>query len=53
MNDDLSAREVAYIHVLQGLLSRSERRPHDEVVKDAMTLVDLLFNKIEVKRKKK
>lgn len=52
--NDLDAREVAYIHVLQGILSSSERMrtyPH-EVVNDTMTIVDILFDRIEAKRKK-
>lgn len=51
--NDLNAREVAYIHVLQGILASNERMrtyPH-EVVNDTMTIVDLLFDRIEVRRK--
>jgi len=53
--NDLSAREIAYIHVLQGILSSSDRmRLHrHEVVDDAITIVDILFDRIEAKRKEK
>lgn len=53
--NDLNAREVAYIHVLQGILSSSERLrtyPH-EVVDNAMSITDLLFDRIEARRKEK
>jgi hypothetical protein len=51
--NDLSAREIAYIHVLQGILSSSERmrKYQYEVVEDAITIVDILFDRIEAKRK--
>lgn len=53
--NDLNAREVAYIHVLQGILSSSERLrtyPH-EVVDNAMSITDILFNRMEARRKEK
>ena len=53
--NDLNAREVAYIHVLQGILSSSERLrtyPH-EVVDNAITITDILFNRMEARRKEK
>lgn len=51
--NDLNAREIAYIHVLQGILSSSERmrKYQYEVVEDAITIVDILFDRIEAKRK--
>lgn len=51
--NDLNAREVAYIHVLQGILSSSERLrtyPH-EVVDNAMRITDILFDRMEARRK--
>lgn len=51
--NDLNAREVAYIHVLQGILSSDERmrRYQYEVVDNAITITDILFDRIEAKRK--
>lgn len=55
MMNDLNAREIAYIHVLQGILSSNDRmRTHVyqyEVVDNAITIVDILFDRIEAKRK--
>jgi len=53
--NDFTPKELAYILVLQGILSSSERmrKYQYEVVEDAITIVDILFDRIEEKRKEK
>ena len=51
--NDFTPKELAYILVLQGILSSSERmrKYQYEVVNDAIAIVDILFDRIEAKRK--
>ena len=51
--NDFTPKELAYILVLQGILSSTERmrKYQYEVVEDAITIVDILFDRIEAKRK--
>jgi hypothetical protein len=51
--NDFTPKELAYILVLQGILSSSDRmRTYQyEVVDNAITIVDILFDRIEAKRK--
>lgn len=56
MNDfDFTPKELAYILVLQGILSSSDRmRTYQyEVVDNAMSITDILFDRIEARRKEK
>lgn len=51
--NDFTPKELAYILVLQGILSSSERlRTYQyEVVDNAISITDILFDRIEERRK--
>lgn len=51
--NDFTLKELAYVQVLQGIVSSSQqmRLHRHEVVHDAIALVDILFDQIEAKRK--
>lgn len=53
--NDFTPKELAYILVLQSILSSSEQLrtyPH-EVVDNAMRITDILFDRMEARRKEK